>query len=317
MTASIPVNVKNFIRAETDLYFGRTVKGGASATEPPPSAGVDRRSERRANEPRHALFVRCLRSGRRAGHGHTARPGKRFMSMQVVSQDHYAIEVVYGAGDATPTRRRRSARATSSSSSGRWRIPGTPTISRRRNAFRSDQVEQGKPASSRRRTGTRSRRRRCATRSQRSGRSAHDHHVRQEGRGRSGQPPDRHGDRVGRQSALAAGLYRACYPTSERRQDRAPLTVKDVPVDGFWSISVYNAKGYFEKNELERLLAEQPHREAEPGRVVHRSGSAAVSKKRRTASRSCPAGTTRCACIGHERRSCDGTWKFPEAQPVK
>jgi hypothetical protein len=26
------------------------------------------------------------------------------------------------------------------------------------------------------------------------------------------------------------------------------LSVKDVPVDGFWSISVYNAKGYFEPN---------------------------------------------------------------------
>jgi hypothetical protein len=29
------------------------------------------------------------------------------------------------------------------------------------------------------------------------------------------------------------------------------LTVKDVPGDGFWSISVYNAKGYFEKNDLD------------------------------------------------------------------
>ena len=27
------------------------------------------------------------------------------------------------------------------------------------------------------------------------------------------------------------------------------LTVKDVPVDGFWSVSVYNAEGYFEKNQ--------------------------------------------------------------------
>jgi hypothetical protein len=26
------------------------------------------------------------------------------------------------------------------------------------------------------------------------------------------------------------------------------LNLKDVPVDGFWSISVYNAKGFFEKN---------------------------------------------------------------------
>ncbi len=30
---------------------------------------------------------------------------------------------------------------------------------------------------------------------------------------------------------------------------RYELTVGDVPVDGFWSISVYNAKGYFEKND--------------------------------------------------------------------
>ncbi|MEE4146790.1 MAG: DUF1214 domain-containing protein [Halieaceae bacterium] len=28
------------------------------------------------------------------------------------------------------------------------------------------------------------------------------------------------------------------------------LTVKDVPVEGFWSISLYNAKGYFQQNDL-------------------------------------------------------------------
>jgi len=28
------------------------------------------------------------------------------------------------------------------------------------------------------------------------------------------------------------------------------MTVRDVPVDAFWSISVYNAKGYFEPNPL-------------------------------------------------------------------
>jgi hypothetical protein len=29
------------------------------------------------------------------------------------------------------------------------------------------------------------------------------------------------------------------------------LTVKDIPVDGFWSVSVYDAKGFFEKNSLD------------------------------------------------------------------
>ena len=29
------------------------------------------------------------------------------------------------------------------------------------------------------------------------------------------------------------------------------LTVKDVPVDGFWSLAMYNKEGYFEKNDYE------------------------------------------------------------------
>ena len=37
--------------------------------------------------------------------------------------------------------------------------------------------------------------------------------------------------------------------TTAKRVHR--LTVKDVPVDGFWSISVYDAKGFFEKNALD------------------------------------------------------------------
>lgn len=35
----------------------------------------------------------------------------------------------------------------------------------------------------------------------------------------------------------------------ETKHGDSELTLKDVPVDAFWSISVYNARGYFEKNE--------------------------------------------------------------------
>jgi Fe2+ or Zn2+ uptake regulation protein len=41
---------------------------------------------------------------------------------------------------------------------------------------------------------------------------------------------------------------------------RYELTVGEVPVDGFWSISVYNADGYFEPNELGPLRRQRHHR---------------------------------------------------------
>lgn len=38
------------------------------------------------------------------------------------------------------------------------------------------------------------------------------------------------------------------FPEKNDGETPYTLTVKDVPVDGYWSISVYNADGYFEGN---------------------------------------------------------------------
>ena len=42
--------------------------------------------------------------------------------------------------------------------------------------------------------------------------------------------------------------YFLVTPRGNESTSPRKLTVKDVPVDGFWSISVYNDKGYFESN---------------------------------------------------------------------
>jgi hypothetical protein len=46
-----------------------------------------------------------------------------------------------------------------------------------------------------------------------------------------------------------AAMYSSVTPERNDGAVAYMLTVKDVPVDAFWSISVYNEKGFFERND--------------------------------------------------------------------
>ena len=45
-------------------------------------------------------------------------------------------------------------------------------------------------------------------------------------------------------------IYLSIVPSRNDGATIYRLSAKDVPVDGFWSVSVYNAQGYFEANSL-------------------------------------------------------------------
>lgn len=99
---AVSVTVDNFIRAETDMYFGRTVKVHsfdkfAHSRELTP---LDKQVIVRMN--RDTLYSGAV-FDLDAGQVTITLPdaGKRFMSMQVINEDHFTSTVFYNPGSYT------------------------------------------------------------------------------------------------------------------------------------------------------------------------------------------------------------------------
>jgi hypothetical protein len=99
-----PVTPENFVRAESDLDFGRIVKDGGLGKfnhrrEP---AAIDNQTTFRLN--RDTLYSSAV-FDLDAGPVTITLPnaGKRFMSMQIIDEDEYTPEVDYGPGSHTLT----------------------------------------------------------------------------------------------------------------------------------------------------------------------------------------------------------------------
>jgi hypothetical protein len=316
-TTAIPVTVDNFVRAESDLYFGNVVKDGGFGKfrhrrEP---AAIDNQTVIRLN--RDTLYSGAV-FDLDAGAVSVTLPdaGTRFMSMQVFDEDEYVPEVVYGAGrhtfskdkigtrymmlairilvnaddpaDLKQVRALQSAIKVEQRSTGRLEVPNWDPASQRkvREALLSlaSTLPDMKHAF-----------------------------------GARGQV-----DPVRRLIAAAAAwggnpdkdaTYLNVTPKRNDGQTVYKLTVKDVPVDGFWSVSVYNAEGYYEPNNFNAYsLNSITAKKGADGSVTIQFGG-------------CDDKSSNCLPIVRgwnymvrlyrpRKAILDGTWNFPEATPV-
>lgn len=249
------VTVQNFIRAETDLYFDRTVteNGIGKLAGPREFTSIDNQKVVRMN--RDTLYSSGVFDLEAAPMTITLPDaGQRYMAMQVVNQDHYTVKVVYAPGRHTITK---------SSVGTRYvfiivRTLANPTDSADvkiandlRDAIQVEQTTTGKWVSPKWDDRSRSEiRDALGVLGSHQGASIGKmfgskievdpiQHLIGTAIGWGGNPP-------------SAAIYSSYYPQENDGKKPYVLTVKDVAVDGFWSITVYNAKGFMEKNGLDR-----------------------------------------------------------------
>lgn len=112
----------------------------------------------------------------------------------------------------------------------------------------------------------------------------------------------------------SAAMYTGAYP--ERADGITPhvLRLRDVPVDGFWSLSVYNADGYFEPNEHDAYSLNNITGTPDPdgGYTIHFGGDPTQSNFLAIM----PGWNYVLRLYRPRPEVLDGTWQAPQAEPV-
>ena len=250
-TQPTPVNINNFKTAESDFYFSRSVKDGAFGkfVHNREMTPLDKQIVVRMN--RDTVYSNAVFDLDTAPVTITLPDsGKRFMSMQIISEDHYAIDVVYAPCSYTVTKDKVGTRYVMAA----IRTLANPTdpadmkaVHALQDAIRVEQASIGKfeiPD--------------WDQTSQNKAREALEElgSLGADSKGSFGKKsevdPVKHliGTAVGwGGNPEVAASYVIATPKQNDGKTVYSLTVKDVPVDGFWSVTVYNAKGFFEKND--------------------------------------------------------------------
>jgi hypothetical protein len=246
----VPVTVENFCRAESDMYFAKFVRdGGLGRFAHHRELPLENTGVRPNRDTLYSIAVFDLD----AGDVTITLPdaGTRFMTMLVIDEDHYAPVVVYGKGTYRLDRDKIDTRYVSAAV--RTLVdPADPEDLKRVHALQDEikvsQSTVGKfempnwdPVSQKRVRDA------LLTLSE----TLPD--LRTAGGRRGEVDPVRH------LVATASGwglnpdrdaIYLNITPAQNDGSGVYRLTVRDVPVDGFWSVTVYDGSGHFQKNAL-------------------------------------------------------------------
>jgi hypothetical protein len=315
----VPVTPDNFNRAESDVYFAQTIKragGLAKFQHNRAIMTIDNQTVIRAN--RDTLYSGAIFDLDAGPVTITLPdPGGRFMSMIVIDEDQYALETVYAPGTFTYTKDRVGTRYVMAGLRTFVDPADAKDLERAhalQDAARIDQKSAGvfevpnwDPASQKK--------------------------VRDALIGLAATVPDTKGmfgprdkvDPVRHLIGTATGwggnapqdaLYLTVVPARNDGKTVHRLTIKgEVPVDGFWSISVYGADGYFQKNDRNSYSVNNVTAKKDPdGSVTIQFGG-------------CDGNTPNCIPITPgwnywarlyrpRKEILDGTWQLPEPQPV-
>jgi len=244
------VTVDNFVRAESDMYIANLAKEGGlgKLLHRRQPASIDNQTVIRLN--RDTLYTFAI-FDLDAGPVEITMPdaGGRFMSLQVINQDHYTPSVYYGAGRRQLTRENVGTR---------YVVAGIRTLVDPADPKDIAQVHalQDRITVAQKATGSLD---------MPAWDAASHKKVRDALLSLAATQPDFR-EAFGTREAVnpihhllgtAAGwggnpdkdaVYLSVAPERNDGRTVYRLDVKDVPVDGFWSVSVYNAKGYYEKN---------------------------------------------------------------------
>ncbi len=316
-----PVTVDNFVRAESDLYFSGTLKesGGkvgvfSHRREP---ADIDRQTVIRLN--RDTLYSSAL-FDLDAGPVTITLPdaGPRFLSMQVINEDHYVPEVIYTPGPHVLDRAKAGTRYVVVAI--RTLVdPNDPkdiaAVHALQDAVKAEQP--GGPGSFEAPHWDLAGQKKVRDALLVLGTTIGD--FKKAFGTKEEVDPIRH--LLG--AAMGWGgnpdkdaVYLNVTPTQNDGETVYRLVVKDVPVDAFWSVSVYNAAGYYEKNQYNAYTINSiTGKKGADGSITIQFGGHDGK-------------TPNCIPITKgwnytvrlyrpHKEILDGTWSFPEPQPVK